>query len=131
VDPTFTARMEERLDRIADGESTHDARRAYLDEYYGDTDGLAAQVEKINKELSEDEARRVHLPTLKGDIGIFIGPHGPYIKRLDDHSKSPHVAQLPLSMATDISSITDESLEDILLKDDRSDVPNESNRNLK
>ena len=107
--------MEERLDRIADGENTQETRRTYLEEYYGGSEGLAAQVEKINHDLSGDEVRRVDLPTLKNDkVGIFIGPWGPYVKRLDNDFKSKQVAQLPIDMTTDISRITDESLEAIL-----------------
>lgn len=121
VDPKFTSKMEECLDRIADGENTKESRMLYLEEYYGGSDGLAAHVEKINKELHGDEVRRVHLPTLKSDKnGIFIGPWGPYLKRLhDDDSKPPMVAHLPMNLASDISSITDEAIEAILVSKER------------
>ena len=82
VDPSFTARMEDRLDRIAsggteddgDGEAVSDEeqRVAYLEEFYGGENGLAAQIKRIEDTVDASDARRAVLPalattTLNGD----------------------------------------------------------------
>jgi DNA topoisomerase-1 len=132
VDPSFTARMEERLDEIANSEVGQDERVAYLDEFYAGDEGLAAQIERVDKLVSADEARRAHLPALAHiaspngsageDVGLFIGPWGPYIQKVeangaaDDSAekKKPLTASLPSGMAADLSTITRDILNAIL-----------------
>jgi DNA topoisomerase I len=110
VDPDFTARMEERLDRIASGEvgASEDERVAYLDEFYAGEHGLAAQVKRIDDVVDANEARRVRLPALEyhhhqvlddgsddddglsigvrgmGEraVSLFVGPWGPYVQHV-------------------------------------------------
>ena len=130
VDPTFTARMEENLDRIANGNYYHDEsdddddnlpevsveeqRVAYLNEFYAGEQGLAAQIKRIDDEVEAEDARRANLPALNQDkdgadedIGIYIGPWGPYIQQKNlDGSGEPVKASLPPGMATDLSTIT-------------------------
>ena len=114
VDPEFTASMEDKLDQIASGASADVTRESYLEEYYGGDDGLAAQVKRIDESLDAAVARRADLPSLRSsggeeaDVGLFIGPWGPYVQRLGPASaegKQP-TANLPLGLAADISAIT-------------------------
>ena len=121
VDPSFTASMEEKLDSIASGKKEEATRVSYLDAYYGGDDGLAAQVERVDKSIDSGEARRADLPALmtKGedneddDIGLFIGPWGGYIQRVgesSDQEKKPTTANLPQGLAADLSAITPDVL---------------------
>ena len=126
VDPSFTAKMEERLDLIANAEERvgDDERIAYLDEFYAGVDGLAAQIKKIEEQLDADDARRVYLPSLninEGDeagIGLFVGPWGPYVKKVASanglEDEKPVTAQLPAGMASDLSIINMENLHGLL-----------------
>ncbi len=131
VDPSFTAKMEERLDLIANAEHTvgDDERIAYLDEFYAGDDGLAAQIQKIDELVDGDDTRRADLPSLTynsskhdgGEIGLFVGPWGPYVKMITHDVSSDIIerrksvtAQLPASMASDISRITLQRLKVLL-----------------
>jgi len=137
VDPSFTANMEENLDHIArgdgDGEgdkggagdeaSVMQQRVAYLNEFYAGENGLAAQVKRIDEEVDAEVARRANLPALnqteydnKGqDIGVYIGPWGPYIQQKSlDESKEPVKASLPPGMATDLSAISFDTLKALI-----------------
>jgi DNA topoisomerase-1 len=96
IDPTFTASMEDRLDRIARGDeslSGEEQRIAYLSEFYAGEHGLAAQIKRIDETVDPYKARRANLPSLldKDDdgsnsdsqqpaVGVFVGPWGPYIR---------------------------------------------------
>ncbi|CAB9517255.1 DNA topoisomerase 1 [Seminavis robusta] len=136
VDPSFTARMEENLDRIAhghddDSEDSDDGdddqeeevdvaqqRVAYLNEFYAGEGGLAAQIKLIDDNVEAEDARRARLPALdtsenseEPDLGIYIGPWGPYIQQKDPGSSTgPLKAPLPPGLATDLSSITPDTL---------------------
>lgn len=128
VDPSFTAKMEERLDLIANNEETvgDDERIAYLDEFYAGEDGLAAQIQKIDELVDADDARRADLPALKvnsseddtAEIGLFVGPWGPYVKKVihgdTDIEEKPVTAQLPPGMASDLSTISIQNLNGLL-----------------
>ena len=123
VDPHFTATMEERLDEIARGEEGAE-RVKYLDEFYAGENGLAAKVLAIEQNVDANEARRANLPNLsanaaKGgdDIGLFIGPWGPYVQNLSKElvdGEKPPTAALPAGMASDLSTITVPTLEALL-----------------
>lgn len=65
VDAEFTARMEEVLDKIAAGsaERTH-----YLQEYYCGDDGLAASVERTEKEIDAAVFRQILLPNMPREM---------------------------------------------------------------
>eukprot|EP00980_Cylindrotheca_fusiformis_P008004 scaffold1706_cov116-Cylindrotheca_fusiformis.AAC.7 len=127
VDPSFTARMEERLDQIANSmeDVGEDQRISYLDEFFQGDDGLSSQILRIHEEVDADEARRAMLPSLlnsgnstDADIGLFVGPWGPFVKRLAPETKNgdskPPTAQLPAGMAADLSTITLQSLSSVL-----------------
>jgi len=125
VDPGFTASMEERLDQIARGEEGAE-RVAYLDEFYAGDDGLAAKVKHIDEVVAPNEARRATLPSLflnntdgADDIGLFIGPWGPYVQKISvsndsEASEKPPTVNLPAGMATDLSTITPQTLRTLL-----------------
>jgi len=129
VDPTFTAKMEEKLDTIANSENAigQNERTDYLNKFYQGEEGLAAKIENIEQFVDADVARRADLPSLAcnstnhgEDIGLFIGPWGPYVKKTsithdDNEEKKSITASLPPGMASDISTITQDSL-DALLK---------------
>mmetsp|Transcript_21685 Transcript_21685/g.62198 ORF Transcript_21685/g.62198 Transcript_21685/m.62198 type:complete len:782 (+) Transcript_21685:1-2346(+) len=124
VDPTFTADMEDKLDSIASGNKEEATRFQYLDNYWGGDDGLAAQVDRVDKAIDASEARRADLPGLltnnegEDDVGLFIGPWGAYIQRMGLSSSSdgekPPTANLPQGMAADLSTITPDVLNALL-----------------
>jgi DNA topoisomerase I len=125
VDPSFTARMEDRLDQIANAEiSGEDERVAYLDEFYAGENGLAAQIKRIDESVDASEARKAVLPALEDqsddEVGIFIGPWGPYIQKVngvsdDSSGKKASSAALPPGLAADISTIKPSTLKTLLL----------------
>lgn len=125
VDPSFTAKMEERLDQIANAEEKigDDQRISYLEEFYGGDDGLAAQIKRIDDQVEADDARRADLPSLVSEehdeIGLYVGPWGPYIRRVlpregSNDEVKPVTAQLPPSMASDLSTINVQRLNGLL-----------------
>lgn len=126
VDPSFTAEMEERLDQIARGEEGAE-RVSYLNEFYAGENGLAARVKYIDENVAASEARKASLPSMflnntndTDEIGLFIGPWGPYVQKLSwkndsDSSAKPPTVNLPPGMATDLSTITPQTLRTLLL----------------
>jgi len=126
VDPAFTAEMELKLDIIAEGAGS---RCSYLSEYYEGPHGLKKNVTDMMDLVTAEEARRVILPSLNKlsdlaletqkynesrDIGLFIGPWGPYVQWVNLDStgtdNKPKAAPLPLGMTADLSTLTRESL---------------------
>ena len=120
VDPSFTSRMEESLDKIANSELSENEQVSYLDDFYGGDEGLAARIKKIELNIPADEARKAELPALNSakDIGLFVGPWGPYVQEIGnskvDVEEKPKSASLPSGLAADISKITEETLNVIL-----------------
>lgn len=132
VDPHFTARMEDRLDEIASGDGDDDSLSAeeqrikYLNEFYAGESGLAAQIKHIEETVDASIARRAILPALLADdtaeddcndqVGLFIGPWGPYVQKLSSEadSEKPPTTSLPPSMAADISTIKMSTLKTLL-----------------
>ena len=138
VDPAFTAEMELKLDRIAEGSGS---RFSYLSEYYEGPYGLKKNVTDMMDLVTAEEARRVILPSLNKlsdlaletqkcnesrDIGLFIGPWGPYVQWVNpdsaDTDNKPKAAPLPLGMTADLSTITRESLVALLETQERDGV---------
>jgi DNA topoisomerase-1 len=79
VDYEFTARMEDDLDRIADGD---EQRTAWLRRFYYGSDGNGL------KELVSDsdgvDARAINTIPIGDGIELRIGRYGPYLQRGDD-----------------------------------------------
>lgn len=124
VDPEFTSVMEERLDHIANSESSSDQERlGYLEEFYEGDGGLAMTVKRLDDTIGGEDLRRVKLPTLESheaqkanefsDIRLLVGPWGPYVQGT---TKDGEIVSgpLPSSMTVDLSTITVGSLETIL-----------------
>jgi len=144
VDPSFTARMEERLDEIANSEDevSQDERNSYLHAfYYGSEEeaGLIEQIKTIEESVDPDDARRVHIPALESNntnnsdqVALFVGPWGPYVSTLKkskaelDESETeikPTTASLPPGMATDLSKITRKTLDAVIrMKENKGSV---------
>lgn len=119
VNANFTANMEERLDHIANSESSSEQERLrYLDEFYAGDDGLASVVKKVEDTVKGEELRSVELPTLHnesadGTVQLLVGPWGPYIQGHGSNGEAIK-APVPPSMAADLSTITLDNLKGIL-----------------
>ncbi len=104
VDYSFTAQMEDDLDRIAAGEQERvDWLRHF---YFGDGDGDEG-LHALVSDLSEIDARAVNSLPL-GDSGIVlrVGRYGPYVERGEER------ASVPEDMAPD--ELTIEKAEELL-----------------
>lgn len=119
VNADFTAHMEERLDHIANSESSSEEERLrYLDEFYAGDAGLASIVKRVEETVVGEDLRSVDLPTLRnsdteGGIRLLVGPWGPYVQ--SDRADGAVVsASVPPSMAADLSTITLANLQGIL-----------------
>ncbi len=86
VDYDFTARLEDDLDRIADGEED---RVAWLRRFYfgqGEDPGLH---HLVTDHLDEIDARAVNSIPIADDIVLRVGRYGPYLQRGDDRVSVP------------------------------------------
>jgi DNA topoisomerase-1 len=85
VDYEFTARMEDDLDRIADGEEsrTEWLRRFYFGENGGE--GLKQLVE----DLGDIDARAINTVEIGNGIDLRIGKYGPYLQKGDARQTLP------------------------------------------
>jgi DNA topoisomerase I len=104
VDYSFTAQMEDDLDRIAAGEQERvDWLRLF---YFGDGAGTAG-LHALVSDLSEIDARAINSLPL-GDSGIVlrVGRYGPYVERGEER------ASVPEDMAPD--ELTVEKAEELL-----------------
>jgi DNA topoisomerase-1 len=104
VDYSFTAQMEDDLDRIAAGEQERvDWLRHF---YFGDGAGTAG-LHALVSDLSEIDARAINSLPL-GDSGIVlrVGRYGPYVERGEER------ASVPEDMAPD--ELTVEKAEELL-----------------
>jgi len=79
VDIKFTARMEQSLDDIAEGEADW---LPYLRDFYLGDEGLRAQTELKQNSIDPAEARNIQLQGL--DASVRIGRFGPYIERQEN-----------------------------------------------
>ncbi|QSJ17877.1 type I DNA topoisomerase [Nostoc sp. UHCC 0702] len=75
VDPSFTSKMEQTLDDIADGEV---AWLPYLREFYLGDKGLETLVREQENQIDANKARTVELENLEAKVRI--GKYGPYIE---------------------------------------------------
>jgi DNA topoisomerase I len=75
VDPSFTSKMEQTLDDIAEGEA---AWLPYLREFYLGEKGLETLVRERENQIDATKARTVELENL--DAKVRIGKYGPYIE---------------------------------------------------
>jgi DNA topoisomerase-1 len=85
VDYDFTARMEDDLDRIADGD---EERIRWLRRFYfGDTDG--AGLKELVSDLGGIDAREVSSVVIGNDIVLRVGRYGPYLERNGQRANVP------------------------------------------
>jgi len=110
VESNFTRGMEEQLDLIAKGEVE---KSPYLKSYYEGEQGLQQTVARMELAVEGDGVRRVLLPHLAGDVGVFVGPWGPYCAR-NTPGQPRLTAPLPGGIATDVQSLTVEVLEKVI-----------------
>ncbi|HEX2201898.1 MAG TPA: type I DNA topoisomerase [Longimicrobium sp.] len=78
VDTRFTARMEEQLDEIADGEA---AWLPYLNDFFHGPEGLGELVQRGQAEIDPREASTVFLEGLPARVRI--GKYGPFVESGD------------------------------------------------
>jgi DNA topoisomerase-1 len=83
VDPKFTSKMEQSLDKIAEGDLEW---LPYLKGFYTGKDGLETMVKTKDKSIDPDESRTIDLHHLKGTL-IKVGRFGPYIVKGKSGSK--------------------------------------------
>ena len=88
VDYAFTARMEDDLDRIADG---REATVPWLTRFYLGSEGLQTQVAE---RLDEIDAREVNSIPLGEDLNgrmitLRVGRYGPFLERDDERASVP------------------------------------------
>jgi DNA topoisomerase-1 len=75
VDPSFTSKMEQTLDDIAEGEAKW---LPYLREFYLGDKGLETLVKEQESQIDATKARTVELENLA--VKVRIGKYGPYIE---------------------------------------------------
>ncbi len=107
VDYDFTARLEDDLDRIAQGD---EKRVAWLRRFYEGTTGEEGLHALVTDHLDEIDAREVNSIEIPGADGIVarVGRYGPYLQRGDER------ASVPDDMAPD--ELTREVAEELLAR---------------
>ncbi len=103
VDTQFTARMEQTLDDIADGEVES---LPYLREFYLGEKGLETQVSEKTASIDPREIYALALPEL--DARVRIGRYGPYIEQMQSNTEGGE--RLRTSLPPDLApaDLTDE-----------------------
>jgi DNA topoisomerase-1 len=86
VDYDFTARMEDDLDRIADGE---EHRVEWLKRFYFGSDGDEGLHDLVTHRLGEIDARDINSIAIGNGITLRIGRYGPYLERDDKRVSVP------------------------------------------
>ncbi|HEY2327087.1 MAG TPA: type I DNA topoisomerase, partial [Gaiellaceae bacterium] len=85
VDYEFTARMEDDLDRIADGE---EARTAWLQRFYFGNDGEQGLKDLVG-DLGDIDARAINTFPIGNGIDLRVGKYGPYLEKGDQRQTLP------------------------------------------
>ena len=86
VDYDFTARMEDDLDRIAEGD---EQRVEWLGRFYFGGDGDEGLRDLVTHQLAEIDARDINSIPIGNDITLRIGRYGPYLERDDKRVSVP------------------------------------------
>ncbi|MER7170099.1 type I DNA topoisomerase [Streptomyces mesophilus] len=125
VDYSFTAKMEDDLDRIARGEAQAvpwlrrfyfgegDAAGAASDAGNGDGDHLGGLKELVT-DLGAIDAREISSFSVGNDIKLRVGRYGPYVERGEKDSEGHQRADVPDDLAPD--ELTVELAEELLAK---------------
>jgi DNA topoisomerase I len=108
VDYSFTAQMEDDLDRIAAGEQERVdwLRHFYFGDGNNDGDGSSGGLHALVSDLSDIDARAVNSLPLGDGIVLRVGRYGPYVERGEER------ASVPEDMAPD--ELTVEKAEELL-----------------
>jgi DNA topoisomerase I len=86
VDYDFTARMEDDLDRIAEGD---EARVEWLKRFYFGADGDEGLHDLVTDQLAEIDARDINSIPIGNGITLRVGRYGPYLERDDKRVSVP------------------------------------------
>ncbi|MGQ0848652.1 MAG: type I DNA topoisomerase [Actinomycetota bacterium] len=87
VDYAFTARMEDDLDQIADGE---EERAPWLSRFYSGSDGLKRQVADRLEGIDARQINSILLGEHEGaPVTVRVGKFGPYIQRDEQRASIP------------------------------------------
>src|SRR5205823_2910007 len=86
VDYDFTARMEDDLDRIAEGE---ERRVEWLKRFYFGSDGDEGLHDLVTHRLGDIDARDINSIPIGNEITLRIGRYGPYLEREDKRVSVP------------------------------------------
>lgn len=105
VDTRFTARMEEQLDEIAEGEADW---LPYLEQFFLGSDGLEAQVKAGEERIDPREASTIELESLPARVRI--GRFGPFVE-VEDGDK-PVTASIPEGIAP--ADLTEEQVAELV-----------------
>jgi DNA topoisomerase-1 len=109
IDPSFTSKMEESLDDIADGKLNW---LPYLKSFYSGKDGLEEQVASKEKKISPTESRIIDLP-LNIPAEIKVGRFGAYIETPSPgKGEEPQRASLPDDLAP--ADLTSENIDELI-----------------
>lgn len=108
VDYTFTAEMENGLDRIAHGEET--GRDWLTHFYFGSGEGAARNADEAHEglqqqvaQLGEIDARAINTIDIGDGLHVRVGRYGPYLEDMEhlDAEGNPKHASLPDTIAPD------------------------------
>jgi len=97
VEYSFTAEMEDDLDRIADGEAD---RVAWLNGFYFGSPnhrGLRTVIDN----LGDIDAREINSIKIADDLTLRIGKYGPYLEAPSDDPEVPRRVNIPETLAPD------------------------------
>jgi DNA topoisomerase-1 len=86
VDYDFTARLEDDLDRIADGDAE---RVQWLRRFYFGGEGDEGLHELVTDQLGQIDAREINTIEIGDGIALRIGRYGPYLERGDERVSVP------------------------------------------
>jgi DNA topoisomerase-1 len=106
VDTRFTARMEEQLDEIAEGDAQW---LPYLREFYAGPEGLEERVREGEERIDPREASTVHLQDLPARVRI--GKFGPFVE-VEDGDGAVVTASLPEGVAP--ADLSEEEVETLV-----------------
>ncbi len=107
VDYKFTARMEQSLDDISNGEQDW---LPYLDKFYRGEEGLATKVKNREDQIDPTEARTIDLENLQAKVRI--GRFGAYLEQATDTEGETVKASIPNDVTP--ADLDDEQVEKLL-----------------
>lgn len=108
VDVGFTKKMEEQLDRIAEGKEEW---IPYLRQFYFGDHGLRQRIDEGLAMIEPEQAKAISLPTLQGYV-VKVGKFGPYVETHLPNTGALVKGSLPPDLAP--SDTTKEKIDEIL-----------------